>query len=263
MSRSSSFDILNLRPTAAEFLSQCRQLWDQSQLELTDQQRFDLAEALTSFIYPEYRFSEFGRTFLDDQQFADFYTRHVSTFNFHAYDRKYLLKEVLKLAQFIPGDTIEVGIYEGGSSYLIAQHARRIGKRHHLFDSFEGLSEPGPLDGDYWRRGMMAVSEEQVRVNLSEFDNLCYWGGWIPERFSEVADQRFSFLHVDVDIYQPTLDTIAFFYPRMSKGGIILSDDYGFASCPGAREAIDQFFADKPEPVIDFPTGQALVIIGQ
>jgi O-methyltransferase len=259
MSRST--DRNNIHATAAEYLANCRQLWDQLQLQLTDQQCFDLAESLTAFIYPKYRFSEFGRKFLEDQQFAEFYTNRVSSLNFHSYDRKYLLKEILKLAKDVPGDTIEVGVYEGSASYLIAQLARRAGKRHHLFDSFEGLSEPGSFDGDYWSRGMMAVSEEQVRANLSEFDNICYWRGWIPERFYEVADQYFSFLHVDVDIYQPTLDTIAFFYPRMSNGGIILSDDYGFASCPGARKAVDEFFADKPEAVIDLPTGQALVIV--
>ena len=245
----------------AHYLSQCRSLWEQLQLEPTDQQRFDLAEALTGFIYPKYRFSEFDRNFLDDQEFAKFYETHVSKFNYHSYDRKYLLKEILKLVESVPGDTIEAGVYEGAGSYLIARHARGAGKRHHLFDSFEGLSEPGALDGDYWRQGMMAIPEEQVRSHLSEFDNVCYWRGWIPERFYEVADQNFSFLHVDVDIYQPTLDTIAFFYPRMNERAIILFDDYGFASCPGARKAVDEFFADKPEPVIELPTGQALIII--
>jgi hypothetical protein len=62
-------------------------------------------------------------------------------------------------------------------------------------------------------------------------------------------------------LYQPTFASVSFFYPRMNSGGLMLFDDYGFATCPGARRAIDEFFADKPEPIIDLPTGQAFVLI--
>ena len=66
--------------------------------------------------------------------------------------------------------------------------------------------------------------------------------------------------HIDVDIYEPTLASCAFFYPRMTPGGILLFDDYGFPACRGEKEAVDSFFADKPESVITLPSGQALVI---
>jgi hypothetical protein len=74
-----------------------------------------------------------------------------------------------------------------------------------------------------------------------------------------VADITFSFVHLDVDLYQPTHDSLAFFYPRMVTGGIIVCDDYGFDSCPGAKKALDDFFRDKEE-IINVPTGQAFVI---
>jgi O-methyltransferase len=244
-----------------EFFARCRAIWQEAGLELTEQQRFDLAEALAGMVYPEYRFSEFARIYLKDPEFARFYRDHVSTYNFHSYDRKYLLREILKLCERVPGDTAECGVYEGAGSYLIGGHAARLGRRHHLFDSFEGLSQPETIDGTYWRRGAMSVPEERVRERLKDLDNLHFWRGWIPERFYEVADRRFSFLHIDVDLYQPTLDSIAFFYPRMNRGGLMLFDDYGFATCPGARRAVDEFFVGKPEPIIDLPTGQAFVMI--
>ena len=46
----------------------------------------------------------------------------------------------------------------------------------------------------------------------------------------------------------------------MNPGGIILCDDYGFLTCPGAKTAMDAFFADKPEEIVNLPTGQGLVI---
>ena len=51
-----------------------------------------------------------------------------------------------------------------------------------------------------------------------------------------------------------------FFYPRVSPGGIILCDDYGSALCPGAREAMDDFFADKAERVVELTTGQGYIM---
>ena len=245
-----------------DFIARCQAIWREARLELTEQQRFDLAESLVGMVYPRYRFSEFGRIYLTNLEFHRFYVEYVSAYNFHSYDRKYLLREILKLCGGVPGDTAECGVYEGAGSYLIAHHAAGFGRLHHLFDSFEGLSEPEGLDGTYWKRGAMCVPEERVRERLRDLDNVRFWQGWIPERFYEVADRQFSFLHVDVDLYQPTLDSVAFFYPRMSRGGLMLFDDYGFATCPGARRAIDEFFAGKGEPIIDLPTGQAFVMIG-
>ena len=95
--------------------------------------------------------------------------------------------------------------------------------------------------------------------NLADFDNYTALAGWIPERFDEVRELEFSFVHVDVDLYEPTRDTIDFFYSRVSSNGIMLFDDYGFKSCPGAKKAIDEFFKTRPENVISLPTGQALI----
>ena len=72
-------------------------------------------------------------------------------------------------------------------------------------------------------------------------------------------DDKISFAHIDVDIYRSTLDCCTFIYPRLSPGGFIICDDYGFPSCPGARTAIDEFFANKPEVPLVLPTGQAVI----
>ena len=72
--------------------------------------------------------------------------------------------------------------------------------------------------------------------------------------------ERFSFVHLDVDLYQPTMDSLEFFYGRMNPCSIILCDDYGFVTCPGAKKAMDSFFADKPEEIVSLPTGQGFVV---
>jgi hypothetical protein len=222
--------------------------------------RYILAEKITEFIYPRYRFSEFGRIFLEDADFLAYYERFEGRTNYHSLDRKYTLDQLLKLMAHVPGDTAECGAYKGASSYLICHRNRGDGRQHHVFDSFAGLSAPGSQDGTYWQNGDLATSEDIIRSNLHEFDFVYYHAGWIPDRFPEVANRRFAFVHIDVDLYQPTLDSLEFFYDRLSPGAIIVCDDYGFTSCPGARKAMDEFFQGKSEEVVSLTTGQAFVI---
>ncbi|MBI2931242.1 MAG: class I SAM-dependent methyltransferase [Planctomycetes bacterium] len=233
-----------------------RRLW--LALRGDDTSRFRAAEVLTRLAYPRYRFSEYGRICLDDPAFAREYVRLTEPDD-RSFDRKYLLDQLLQLVPPLEGDTAECGAYRGASSWFICRRLQGSGKVHHIFDSFEGLSEPGPLDGTHWKRGSLAGPEDVVRATLRSFPDVVYHKGWIPERFSEVSDRKFCFVHLDVDLHQPTLDSAAFFYPRVVPGGLILCDDYGFTTCPGARKALDEFFADKPEPVLSLPTGQGLV----
>lgn len=229
---------------------------------LDEESRFILSEALAHAAYPTFRFSEFGRSFLTkDATFWDDYTRFMDTGNWHSHDRKYTLKELLKLTRKVAGHFAECGVYKGGSAHLMCREASAQGRRVHLFDSFEGLSEPGPNDGAYWQAGRLAVSEEKVAAALSDWTCFDLFKGWIPDSFVEVANERYAFVHLDLDLEVPTQNSLSFFLPRMNSGGVILLDDYGFDSCPGVKHAADTFFASRPEDIISLPTGQAFVII--
>ena len=65
--------------------------------------------------------------------------------------------------------------------------------------------------------------------------------GGYPKDFIEVDNDEFIFVHIDVDLYQPTLDSLEFFYPRLHKGGVIVIDDYGYTQFPGAKKSVDEF----------------------
>lgn len=95
--------------------------------------------------------------------------------------RHWMLKELVRLIAFVHGDTAECGVFRGAGSWSICQ----AGRTHHLFDSFEGMSAPGELDGRHWKPGDLCGSEETVRTNLRPFlDRLVFHKGWIPEKFS-------------------------------------------------------------------------------
>lgn len=223
--------------------------------------QFIFAEFVCGLIYPKYKFSEFGRSFLEDEDFISLFKTLVRGENFHALDRKFVLSQLMNVVANVPGDTVECGVFEGASSYLICRRIQGLGKRHHVFDSFEGVSEPGDMDGAHWQKGVLSCSVESVGHRLREFPFVQLYKGWIPARFGEVADNKFCFVHIDVDLYQPTSDALEFFYSRMSKGGVMLFDDYGFTTCPGARRAIDEFLSDKRQVLVHLPTGQAFLTI--
>ncbi len=224
-----------------------------------DWDRYILAEALSSATYPKYKFSEYGRIFLEDEEFLEYYKSIMDPENWHSLDRKFTLNQFLKMVTHLDGDIVECGAYMGASAQLMCRAIEGSNAKVHLFDSFEGLSEPGHSDGDYWQKGSLKAAEKQLHDTLAGFDNYLVYKGWIPERFHEVADKSFRLIHIDVDIYEPTFDSLSFFYPRLQAGGFVLLDDHGFSSCPGAKKAADDFMADKPENIALMSTGQALI----
>lgn len=182
-------------------------------------------------------------------------------------DRGYTLFKLARASAGLPGDMAECGCLEGGSSrFLLAGTGKDTDKTLHIFDSFEGLSEPTSddktsVDKVAWNKGSLTSSEALLRENLKAYaDMISIHKGWIPDRFSDVADKTFSMVHIDVDLFEPTMDCLEFFYDKMAPGGVIICDDYGSKSCPGAKKAFDDFFANRPEVLIEMPTIQALVI---
>ncbi|HAO41953.1 MAG TPA: macrocin O-methyltransferase, partial [Afipia sp.] len=187
--------------------------------------RFVLLAKIGAILYPHYRFKWPQMDWIHDEDFNAYLSRFDELNSWNS-ERRWLVWQLIRLTEDVEGDTAECGAFEGADSYLICK-ANRGRRQHHIFDSFEGLSRPDGADGTYWQEGGLARSEEIVARNLAEFSAYTFYRGWIPSRFEEVASRRFSFVHIDVDLHQPTLDSLAFFYPRMNKGGIIVCDDYG------------------------------------
>ena len=233
-----------------------RKFFDKKQSERAS---YVIAERFASFWYPNVSFSGYGTRWLTDEEFFNFHQRFMPATRATA-DRKFFLRSLLELVEHLPGDTAECGAYQGASSWLICDKFKHSEKTHFVFDSFEGLSLPGDIDGDHWTKGNLYAKEEELKAKLSSFPQLKILRGWIPARFTEVADRKFCFVHIDVDLYQPTFDSLSFFYPRLVPGGIILLDDYGFIDCPGATAAIDEVMKSRPERIVNVPTGQAFII---
>lgn len=229
----------------------------------TENQRLEQIQAFASTFFPTYRFQWPQLDWFQDPAFNQFLVRFRETGGFDTH-RRWMIYQLLRLIVDVDGDTAECGVYRGCGSWLILNEAKRAGRMHHIFDSFEGVSAPSREDGHHWKQGDLSAPETIVADNLSAFHgHFKLYHGWIPERFSEVEDRTFSFVHIDVDLKAPTWESIQFFYPRMAMGGVVLCDDYGFTSCPGATQAIDEYLADKPEKMLALPQGGGFLIRGQ
>ena len=188
--------------------------------------------------------------------------RVVSHFPGTSRDRCYILRALARHSLGLDGHLAECGVWKGKTAYLIADAvSRQVGdKKLHLFDTFEGLPEPDP-DEDRIPQGTFAdTSLDEVRALLGPFNFLEFHKGDISETMPSCGEVPFSFVHVDVDIYRSVLECCDFFYPRMVSGGVLVFDDYGLPSTPGARKAVDSFFQDCAETPIYLPTGQCVVI---
>jgi len=107
-------------------------------------------------------------------------------------------------------------------------------------------------------KGQFTAVLDEVKNYLENYPNIYFYKGLFPSTTEPIIDKKFSFVNLDVDIYESTLNCIEFVYPRMSKGGIIISHDY--ISAPGVRRAFGDFFENKPEQIIELSGSQCMVV---
>lgn len=169
------------------------------------------------------------------------------------------LYNIYGLAKFqnrIDGEFAEVGVFKGATAKAICE-AKDPSKRLFLFDTFEGLPEVDTIDKEMFSNNQYASGAEIVKAKLEGYENIEIHKGYFPEETGRfISDEAFAFVHLDVDIYQSTKESLAFFYPRLSKGGMIVSHDYHAA---GVRKAFDEFCTSLDIPVFQFSTSQCLV----
>jgi hypothetical protein len=225
--------------------------------------RFDFVVSVARKVLPEYRFKWPQMSWWKIEWFSEYLVRFGEDKSFNS-DRKWMVYQLMRLVADVDGDTAECGVYRGATSWLICKSNKEAmkNKTHYVFDSFMGLSKPAEVDGAHWREGDLSCALGDVKANLVDFEQVVLMEGWIPSRFKEVSDCGFSFVHIDVDLYEPTRQSLEFFYPRLAVGGIIVCDDYGFETCPGATRAMDDYFADKLEKPIYLADGGGFVIKG-
>lgn len=185
----------------------------------------------------------------------------------------------------VPGAIVECGVWRGGSMMAAAMALAARGdfeRDLHLFDTFDGMVEPTAADlrddgrsaSDLLRRTAkrsasvwMIAALDEVKGNMARtgypVERVHFVEGRVEETLESRAPERVALARLDTDWYESTAQELRVLYPRISPGGVLVIDDYGYWQ--GARRAVDEYFATLDDPPflhrID-DTGRVAVIPG-
>jgi O-methyltransferase len=166
--------------------------------------------------------------------------------------------------EHVEGDFAELGVYQGETAQLI--HAMDTTRKLHLLDTFEGfntedLQYENKTDTKYSTVNFSDTNLESVKKYVDGNDNVFYYAGYFPETAAPLNDTTFSLVHLDADLYLPTIEGLKFFYKRLSPGGVIIIHDYNH-NWDGIKKAIHEFARNIPESIIEIADwkGSAMII---
>jgi predicted O-methyltransferase YrrM len=160
-----------------------------------------------------------------------------------------LLTELLHAALRVPGDVAEVGVWQGGSAWNMAQMMRLVGDPRplHLFDFFDDHTRTNP-------EAIMCLDE--IRARFRFYAGASFYRGLADQHMSVLADRRFCFVHIDLGYQEEILD---FFWSRLNVGGFMALDNYGHVR--GWPSEFDRFFADRGYSVVRIPFSYQAFIV--
>lgn len=152
--------------------------------------------------------------------------------------------------EHLAGAMAEVGVFRGETSQVL--HTAAPNRTLYLFDTFAGFPthqlESWQKDDTRFRDTSLA----QVRSQFKHADRVVVRAGYVPDTLAGLEDERFAFVLLDLDIYEPTVASLEFFYPRLVAGGYLVIHDYNNPESDWAcKRAFDDFLADKPEHLIE------------
>lgn len=172
----------------------------------------------------------------------------------------------------IEGDFVECGVYRGFFSKVICElvHWEKVNKTFWLYDSFCGFSPDDTSYNDfYFGKLFFNVAKSQyqkadhyafVNTRFQKFNNVKIMKGFLPDTLDKESPSCIAYLHMDLNSPKSELLTLEKLYPKVSTGAPMIFDDYGWKNFKKQQEAVDSFFTNRSEKVLELPTGQGLVI---
>ena len=167
--------------------------------------------------------------------------------------------------QGVDGDVLEVGVWRGGSTVLIGRRFESLGIPITVFgaDTFSGVVKAGHADPSYTGGEHSDTSLDIVYelASTAQVSNIMWMEGIFPDETGHtISDRIFRFVHIDVDVYQSAFDVLEWVWPRLSLGGVVVFDDFGFESCQGITRLVEQYRGSLDRLIIHNLNGHALMI---
>jgi len=168
-------------------------------------------------------------------------------------ERMYNIQQFAKAAMKHGDRAAEFGVYTGYTTRMLLD----MGFDVLAFDSFEGIKGSG--EHDIMQDGEFSV-DSMLEETFERIKDAYVVVGTLPGTL-EGRDDMFNFVHLDLDVYEPTLAVLRYVYPRMHTGGVIVLDDYGYHITPGIKKAVDEFVAESGAKFIYLTSGQGVILV--
>jgi O-methyltransferase len=173
-----------------------------------------------------------------------------------------LIEETRKL----DGDVLEVGVYRGATSGIMGAKLKRLGDKCTLYccDTFAGVVKASQHDNSY-----IGGEHKDTSVNLVKdllikrlgIENVVILKGVFPEETANsISTNTFRFCHIDVDTYQSAKDVLAWVWPKLSVGGMIVFNDYGYPKTKGVTRLVEESKQENSAVVIHNLNGNGIIV---
>jgi O-methyltransferase len=202
---------------------------------------------------------------LTDEGFQRVYQairRHTLVDVWRCYELWQLLDEVAD----VPGAILEVGVWRGGTGTLMARRAELLGITDSIFlcDTWEGVVNSGAIDTYYHDGEHSDTSVRTVQdlvARCTQLGRVEVLKGMFPDDTGDrIASEALRFVHIDVDVYQSAAATFSWAWPRLSAGGVVVFDDYGFPATPGVTRLVDEQRSGADRMFFHNLNGHAIIV---
>ncbi|MEN9685043.1 MAG: hypothetical protein RLZZ28_829 [Bacteroidota bacterium] len=211
------------------------------------------------------------------QDFEDFHKgiiEKVKPYTMTSEERLYALIESVKyiVKNNIPGTIVECGVWKGGSMMAVAETLKKLGAANrdlYLYDTYAGMTDPTAEDLAYSNESAAALLQndadrkkesvvwaysnlEEVKTNLSKIDYppelIHFIEGDVLKTIPAADPGTIALLRLDTDWYESTRHEMEQLYPKLTLGGVLIIDDYGFWK--GSRKAVDEYLENNQIPLM-------------
>jgi len=173
--------------------------------------------------------------------------------------RTYILLHFAEYASNADGDFLELGCHTGHTAFEVLRYIDLaiLKKQYYLYDLFKWE------DGD--EHSLLAAHKdpqmyEKVLDRFSDYDYVHVIKGSVPESFDHGFPEKIAFAHIDMNHPAPESAALERLLPRLSSGGVVVFDDYGWWTLSAQKVALDSIALKFGLTILEIPTGQGLLI---